>query len=250
MARAARDAAQPLPAPKRRRRRLHIPTSVALTLGGAILTVLILPAFTRQWDDRQKARELQAALAQDVAASTAKAVGDALAVLTGSESRNAPALAGEWERVRSRLEATLRVYYPPSVIARWYETSENVADLHRIAPDCRKLVVSAVGKPRYYGISFEGELAFYLTDLFYERSAGYYREPAGAYDRSRGQAEKYAKWVIDVRNVRPPLDFLATLLRRLYTRKVDRTLRDIMETTPQSFSTTRVDLIRDILPGI
>ncbi len=42
-----------------------------VTLLGIALTDWLLPAFTRQWDDRQKARELKAAVITQVAAATA-----------------------------------------------------------------------------------------------------------------------------------------------------------------------------------
>ena len=60
---AAPEAAQP-PAEaapesrKRSGRRVRIATSVVITLIGIALTAWLLPAFTRQWDDRQKVREL------------------------------------------------------------------------------------------------------------------------------------------------------------------------------------------------
>jgi hypothetical protein len=225
---------------------LKVPTSVLVTLFVALLSVWVAPALARQWDDRQKARELQAALAQDVAASTATAIGDALSVLTGTESRDATALAREWDIARSRLEATLRAYYPLSVIGRWYETSENIADLHRIAPDCHELLVAARGEPRF---NYEVSLAQYLQDLFWEPEADYYVPPPGDYKRSVDLSAKYADWVFDARVVENPEDRLATLLRRLYARRVNRTLRDILETTPRGFSTTSGDLLRDLLPG-
>src|SRR3954467_7064097 len=59
---------------ERGRRRLRIPTSVFVTLLGIALTAWFLPAFTRQWDDRQKAHELKAALASQVAVATAKSM--------------------------------------------------------------------------------------------------------------------------------------------------------------------------------
>lgn len=224
-----------------------MPTSVLVTLLVALLSVWIAPALARQWDDRQKARQLQAALAQDVAASSATAVGDALAVLDGTESRDPHALARKWDTARSRIEATLRAYYPPSVIARWYETSENIADLHRVAAGARELLLSAEGKPR---LNYEYPLwDYYLTDLFTEPAAGYYKPPPDAYRRGRDLAQKYAKWVFDARVVEAPEDRLAKLLRRLYVSRVNRILLDILETTPRGFSTTLGDLIRDLLPG-
>ena len=49
--------------PPGERRRLRVPTSVAATLLVAMLSILVGPAFARQWDDRQKARDLKAAIA-------------------------------------------------------------------------------------------------------------------------------------------------------------------------------------------
>jgi hypothetical protein len=231
--------------PAREHRRPRVPTSVLVTVLVAAFSVWVAPAFARQWDDRQKARELQAALAQDVAASTATAIGDAVAVLAGAESRDATALARKWDTARSRLEATLRAYYPLSVISQWYETSENIADLHRIAPDVRESLLFAEGKPRY---NHEGILADYLRDLFYEPAWDYYEPPPGDYERGIDLSAKYAKWVFDARVVEDPVDRLGRLLRRMFAQRVNTTLRDVLETTPQGFSTTRGDLLRDLLP--
>jgi hypothetical protein len=41
----------------------RVPTSLLVTLLGIALTAWLLPAFTRQWDDRQKAQELQSHVA-------------------------------------------------------------------------------------------------------------------------------------------------------------------------------------------
>ncbi|MGH2670506.1 MAG: hypothetical protein ACRDH5_15565 [bacterium] len=55
--------------------------------------------------------------------------------------------------------------------------------------------------------------------------------------------------MFNARVVEHPVDRLGKLLRRLYARRVNRTLRDILETTPRGFSTTSGDLLRDLLPG-
>jgi hypothetical protein len=52
--------------------RLKIPTTVIVTLVGIALTAWLLPAFTRQWDDRQKAQALKADLATQIAAATSQ----------------------------------------------------------------------------------------------------------------------------------------------------------------------------------
>src|SRR5262249_21299243 len=49
----------------------RVPSSLIVTLIGIALTAWLLPAFTRQWDDRQKARDLKASLADEMSAATA-----------------------------------------------------------------------------------------------------------------------------------------------------------------------------------
>src|SRR6266513_667328 len=70
----AAPAEQAVAAGKKKRLFNRIPTSLLVTLIGIALTAWLLPAFTRQWDDRQKAHELKAALASQVAVATAKSL--------------------------------------------------------------------------------------------------------------------------------------------------------------------------------
>jgi undecaprenyl pyrophosphate phosphatase UppP len=58
--------------PQRKRRRVRVPTSVLVTVLVAGLSVWIAPAFARQWDDRQKARELQAEVADQIGIAAAQ----------------------------------------------------------------------------------------------------------------------------------------------------------------------------------
>lgn len=52
----------------------HIPTPVVLTIVGLVLSAWLLPAITRQWDDRQKAHAFQASLIEDMSAANARAL--------------------------------------------------------------------------------------------------------------------------------------------------------------------------------
>jgi hypothetical protein len=98
-----------------------IPTSVIVTLVGIALTAWLLPAFTKQWDDRQKARELKAALVADIASSSAKAM-----VQTDRARSSAPGRevlvtrAGDlWLLASVDIEARLRAYFPADLVAAW-----------------------------------------------------------------------------------------------------------------------------------
>jgi hypothetical protein len=232
----------------RERKRFRVPSSVLLTLLVALLSVWVAPAFARQWDERQKAREIQAALAQDVAVSTTAAIGDGLAALNGAESLDAMTAAKEWDTARARLEAELRVYYPgDAVIQHWYLTSTDIADLQRIAPEVREVFGTAFGQPREY---YQGPLARqYLIHLFYEKPASRNDTlPPGTWERAEKRGDNYARWVFNARAKQDPVRFLARLVRRMFAQRVDATLAHILKTTPDGFSTTRRDLLRDLLP--
>lgn len=234
----------------RERTRFRVPSSVFLTLLVALLSVWVAPAFARQWDERQKARELQAVLAQEVAVATTAAIGDGLAALGGAESLDPMAAAKEWDTARARLEAELRVYYPgDDVIKDWYQTSMDIADLQRLAPEVHELFeMAGFDQPREL---FQQPLARqFLIDLLYEKPASRNDKlPPGTRERAEKRGENYARWVFDAREKGlDPVRFLAKLLRRMFALRVDATLAHILKTTPEDFSTTRRDLLRDLLP--
>ncbi|HEV8459390.1 MAG TPA: hypothetical protein VGQ38_01660 [Gaiellaceae bacterium] len=78
---ATNEAAPEAKAPAEKKRSLlqRIPRSLIVTLLGIALTAWLLPAFTRQWGDRQKAHELKAAMVTDIASASGR-------VLLGGEA--------------------------------------------------------------------------------------------------------------------------------------------------------------------
>ena len=101
--------------------RVKVPTSVVLTLVGIVLTAWLLPAFTRQWDDRQKARQLKAELVADMASATADAMirTSAFEPGTGGSMALRRRAATSWALASVKIEARLRAYFPPDVVAAW-----------------------------------------------------------------------------------------------------------------------------------
>ena len=79
-----RSATAEVPAERAAPRRWKVPTSIVVTFLGIALTAWLLPAFTRQWEDRQKARELQAGIADNIALATAELVAAVGGVLAGT----------------------------------------------------------------------------------------------------------------------------------------------------------------------
>ncbi|HET6315847.1 MAG TPA: hypothetical protein VFG86_05275 [Chloroflexota bacterium] len=111
--------------------RLKIPTGVIVTLLGIALTAWLLPAFTRQWDDRQKERELKTVLATDMATATAKALVGGEKIWSQRSPHNQRAasqqitpqqrteLADDWARAQLEIEARLRSYFSAEAVTSW-----------------------------------------------------------------------------------------------------------------------------------
>jgi hypothetical protein len=101
-----------------------------------VLTALLIPAFTRQWDDRQKAHDLKAALLDDMAAASSRALTDAhdLAAATSpAPTGNAvtsvllrygvwgatPPTEKRWSVSSLEVEAKLRTYFGAQLLHEW-----------------------------------------------------------------------------------------------------------------------------------
>lgn len=111
------------PAPKRWR--FHVPTSLLVTILLAIVSVWIAPALTRQWEDRQKERELKAEIIDEVTTRTAQTIGKTVAAEEATKSTRG--LETEWDVFRSRTEAKLLTYFPVEVARQWADSAELIA---------------------------------------------------------------------------------------------------------------------------
>jgi hypothetical protein len=113
----------PSPAAEERRgrvptaiRRIRPPKTLVLTVVGALFTLWVLPAFTRQWEDRQKAREIQSALVEEIAIASSEAHAAASA---GTLGTNADAAWDKWQVEQNKVEARLRAYFGANVVDEW-----------------------------------------------------------------------------------------------------------------------------------
>jgi hypothetical protein len=109
--------------------RPKVPTGVVVTLVGIALTAWLLPAFTRQWDDRQKAQELKANLVAQMSSATVKTV-FASRRLSHSDSDRAreETLRDAWLLANLQMEARLRTYFSPSIVNEWSTLGDSVAE--------------------------------------------------------------------------------------------------------------------------
>jgi hypothetical protein len=104
-----------------KKRQLHrrVPTSLLVTLLGIALTAWLLPAVTHQWDDRQKAHDVKAAMVADQVSMTARA----LVVGEQSSPKRAQQISQQrrdaWLLASAEIEARLHAYFPARLVAAW-----------------------------------------------------------------------------------------------------------------------------------
>jgi hypothetical protein len=94
-----------------------------MTLIGIGLTAWLLPAFTRQWDDRQKAQELKEQLVTDMAQTVAAAlIGTRPAIIGLKHDPTEPSFSqvdNAWSLASTRIEAKLQTYFATPTVLDW-----------------------------------------------------------------------------------------------------------------------------------
>jgi hypothetical protein len=155
----AAPAEQAVAAEKKKRLFHRIPTSLLITLIGIALSAWLLPAFTRQWEDRRNARELKAAVATQIASATADAITAGMEVWQRDADEYAPPgarsrvkrsplnsavfyrrayedlyrLYEPWLRRKVKFDTQLRAYFPASVYNRRRAYNDVVFEMMEIA---------------------------------------------------------------------------------------------------------------------
>jgi hypothetical protein len=119
-AKAPADAA-PAASAERSRLRLRVPKTLLVTVLGFALSAWLIPAMTKQWDDRQKVHELKADVVAEMASVSARALLAGEAVWSGQHltARERKRVENEWGLSTLGLEARLRAYFPRSVVTGW-----------------------------------------------------------------------------------------------------------------------------------
>jgi hypothetical protein len=111
--------------------RRWIPKSLVLAVLGIGLSSWLIPAITRQWDDRQKVGDLKAALVAEMASATGRAVLDAQAFASGAPStRPSPTPSAvsvrEWSVAALEIRARLDAYFGPAAVEAWEDVTRYV----------------------------------------------------------------------------------------------------------------------------
>lgn len=226
-------AEQAAAAEKKRPLLRRVPTSLLVTLLGIALTAWLLPAFTRQWDDRQKARALKAELADSVSAATANllASADRLTEARGSQDREYPTARDEWRLASLRIEATLRTYFDSEQVADWRQFTNHGFVILKIAK--RLGTESAAARLSSKNATQVDQLA---ARIFNHPQACRGR-PAGAWRERLSGAKPAARvWAFE--------DGMESYFLGCASARTDALLAG----HPKGYSTTTHDLLRDLVP--
>jgi hypothetical protein len=222
-------------------RQLRVPTSVLLTLLVAVLSVLVGPAFARQWEDRQNARDLKAVIADEIAAATARTVGAGVDVARAERAQvrrhrvvNARAF---WVPASLRIETKLRAYFPASMATEWERLVSDVDDFlvnvcANAAPPGQALASNLTDDDRRANIA--GWFEYMSRRQPLPRSLRLFTFSEVARTATGDNAEARARIIEDGG---------AWMFAR-----TDEMTAVLFGAHPAGFSTSRSDLLRDLLP--
>jgi len=200
----------------------RVPTPLLVAIVGTLVTALLIPAFTRQWQDRQKARELKALVVARINGATADAVINSAFIAAnrlpsssggGFDQEAFNRLDLKWRQDGAAIEAQLRAYFPASVVVEWLSYQDLVLNTYFLLTDRTFLRPETLARIRGLGVAQENvdALARPWTGTGRQRTAYYWAYRA----------------VLDARTA---------------------ILDDVMGAEPEGFSTTTGDILRDLVP--
>jgi hypothetical protein len=105
-----------------------LPKTIFATIGITLLSAWLFPALSRQWQDRQKARELTAGLVSEIGEQTSQTLvtsdffsaGRDPFVINGRFSQHLfNQLDLNWRKANAQVEAELQAYYSDTILDRW-----------------------------------------------------------------------------------------------------------------------------------
>jgi hypothetical protein len=225
-AKSAREGAPPT-AVRSRWRSLwaRAPKPILMVLFGAAISAWLVPAFTRQWQDRQKEREIKVALVSEISDSTSNAIVTSQfvanrALADGQAEYNRISL--DWAQRSAQVEAKLAAYFPGrALVDDWHDYSIVVEN------DFYLLTKSTAGKAE----------AVDTVRRYLESARGPESTAAVNWDQLRA---------LDFDNVQAVDDYVLVSRELLDASKP--LIQAILDANAEGFSTTGGDLVDDLTP--
>jgi hypothetical protein len=225
-AKSAREGAPSTAVPSRWRSAwARAPKPVLMVLFGAAISAWLVPAFTRQWQDRQKEREIKVALVSEISHSTSNALVTSQfvasrALADGQAEYNRISL--DWAQRSAQVEAKLAAYFPGrELVDDWHDYSIVVEN------DFYLLTKSTAGKAE----------AVETVRRYLESPRGPEATAAVNWDQLR---------TLDFDNVQAVDDYVLVSRELLDASKP--LIQAILDANAEGFSTTGGDLIDDLTP--
>jgi hypothetical protein len=233
------------------RRRFRLPTSLVVTVVGGAITILVVPALTRQWDERHRALDLKTSLVSQISTATGRSITAGEKVFETYDRRSlsfeeqtsnaAPGLPlrRRWLSDKLKIEGKLRAYFSPAVFARWRAYDRAMIAFAYIAGIEGRINSGRRQAERKYSLPPLSELDHMGID-FHMRQ---FPEQGGpAWD------PEYAKSHLLGLNLWERREGFLSLEHVLLDMEASFTSQ-LLEEAPRGFSTTRHDLIHDLLGG-
>jgi hypothetical protein len=211
---------------------LRVPTPIVVTLLGALLTVWLAPAFTRQWDDRQSARDLKAALAEDMVSSAARTIREGAPLAEGQGRFDA--ILGRWLESGLKVQVREKAFFAAPIVERWKDMIQDVKYFLIVCDDVSRTLGQSQGmRPR-------GAAA--VADYRYQRIADSLKLLAPTQAQAESAALQLASPLATTRAA--GMDDVKSWMFA----KVEAVTDEVLSAQPSGFSTTRADLLHDLLP--
>ncbi|HET8653604.1 MAG TPA: hypothetical protein VFM13_13670 [Gaiellaceae bacterium] len=249
-----------------------MPTSVVVTVLVAAVSVWVAPALTRQWDDRQKARELRVAITEDVIVIGTQAIYAAKAPRPGYKpAGDYDALLAQWYQQTAVLEAKLRAYFPKHIADQWarfssayVEQAFYLAQLH--LPDAQKRHVGETAKQirrqferlrdlpenEIAGLDEGGFADLILYSFVFEIATGTVEPQKPVDERAdillEGLASTLDTTPAKSEETVAQAEELMVEIRTVGVRELRSLTDQLLSAHMTGFSTTRGDFLRDLLP--
>lgn len=196
-----------------------------MVLFGAAVSAWLVPAFTRQWQDRQKEREIKVALVSEIGDSTSDALVTSQYVASGvlpNGQAEYNRVSLDWARRSAQVEARLEAYFPgQALVDAWRDYSIVVQNDFYLLTGEKAGKAEAVATVRQYLESTRGP----------ESTAAVHWKLLRALDFDNAQAvDDYVLVSSELLDASKPL------------------IRAILDANAEGFSTTGGDLVDDLTP--
>ena len=210
-----------------------------MTLLGAALTVWLAPAFTRQWDDRQAARDFKVELAERGLISGFQTIRDGARLAEGQGRYDV--ILGRWREAELSTELKAEAYFEGSVVDDWQSADQHVQYFLLLSDDIAAARVEAVHLPADQRFQHRYDRISEKLDLLKAPTPGDVGRAPTPEDVDRA-AQKLAD---DKANERAEgMEQVKTWILA----KIETAADALLTAHPSGFSTTREDLVKDLLP--